>query len=66
VNALWRALTGTRTMRSAAAEFGPPPGARYADDLARYSDAELVAHGKEILADVTAKDQNRQLTAGRK
>ena len=31
-----------KTVRSAAQEFGPPPGAVYAIELARYTDAELI------------------------
>jgi hypothetical protein len=33
-----------------AAEFGPPPGAVYATELAAYTDAELIANGEQILA----------------
>ncbi len=43
-----------RTVRSAAAEFGPSAGAVYAAELSRYSDAELLAYGEEILAAVKA------------
>ncbi|MBW6432195.1 hypothetical protein KZ829_00345 [Actinoplanes hulinensis] len=38
------------TVRSAAVEFGPPPGAVYEAELSAFSDAELYAHGDEILA----------------
>ena len=48
MNALWRRLTGTRVMRSAAAEFGPPPGALY--DLDCYSDAAVLRQGHEQIA----------------
>ncbi|XTZ17027.1 hypothetical protein ACQSSU_06520 [Micromonospora echinospora] len=40
------------TTRSAAAEFGPPPAARY-PELADYSDAELMSRPiAEILAEI--------------
>jgi hypothetical protein len=48
VSGAWRRLTGTRTMRSAATEFGPPPGARYA--LPGLSDLDVIRYGHEILA----------------
>ena len=41
------------TVRSAAAEFGPPPGARYAVELSRYTDAQLLAADRDqVLAEV--------------
>ncbi len=43
------------TERSAAAEFGPPPGARYAAELSRYNDAELLADGDRIVAELAAR-----------
>jgi hypothetical protein len=50
VNALWRRLTGTRVMRSAAAECGPPPAARHATALAELDDLTLIRRGHEIIA----------------
>ena len=49
---LYETLTGRpwTTVRSCTTEYGPPPGARYAAQLAAYSDAELIHHGREILA----------------
>lgn len=60
---LWKALTGTpwKTVRSAAAEFGPPPGVRYADDLAHLTDAELLLYGEQVVARARAR---RRLAAG--
>ena len=44
-----------RTVRSAAQEFGPPPGARYAVELSRYSDRELLELDRDqVLAEVRA------------
>lgn len=45
------------TVRSASAEFGPPPGARYADVLDQYTDADLYAFGDLIIAACIAADQ---------
>ncbi|XTZ16509.1 hypothetical protein ACQSSU_03720 [Micromonospora echinospora] len=45
------------TVRSATAEFGPTPGARYADVLDQYSDADLYAFGELIIAACVAADQ---------
>lgn len=54
---LYELVTGTpwTTVRSAAAEFGPPPGAQFAAELSRYSDAELYAHGDRIVAELAAR-----------
>ena len=47
-----------RTVRSATAEFGPPPGARYAVELSRYTDAQLLAADRDqVLAEVRAYRQ---------
>ena len=44
-----------KTVRSAAQEFGPPPGAKYAIELARYTDAQLLAADRdELLREVRA------------
>lgn len=54
---LYELLTGQpwTTTRSAAAEFGPPPGAVYAVELSRYTDAELIAMDRDqVLAEVRA------------
>jgi hypothetical protein len=52
IRRLWERLTGTpwTTTRSMAAEYGPPPGALFAAELAEYSDAELVKFGDEVVA----------------
>jgi hypothetical protein len=49
---LYELVTGKpwTTVRSAAAEFGPPPGAVYRAELGRFSDAELYAQGDAIVA----------------
>ena len=56
IRRLYETLTGRpwTTTRSAAAEFGPPPGARYAGELAAYTDTELITHGDRILAQLHA------------
>ena len=54
---LWRRWT---RVRSAAAEFGPPPAARY-PELSTYSDLELVARTRaDILAEVRARRAARR------
>lgn len=57
IRALYEAITGRpwTTTRSAAAEFGPPPGAVYADQLAAYSDTDLILHGRSILRDIRTR-----------
>lgn len=53
---LGRVITG----RSAAADFGPPPGARYQRELGRYSDRELVRRDRaELLAEVRASRRTK-------
>jgi hypothetical protein len=54
---LYELVTGRpwTTVRSAAAEFGPPPGARYAAELSRFSDAELYGHGDRIVAQLAVQ-----------
>lgn len=48
---LGRVITG----RSATAEFGLTPGARYQRELDRYSDADLIRRSRsEILAEIRA------------
>jgi hypothetical protein len=58
ITRLYEALTGRpwTTTRSMTAEYGPPAGARYATDLAGYSDAELIANGQRILAALRAQE----------
>ncbi|MGH3680127.1 MAG: hypothetical protein ACRDT2_07730 [Natronosporangium sp.] len=55
---LYELLTGRRwrTTRSCVAEFGPPPGALYAEALRHYTDAELIVHGEAILADLREQE----------
>lgn len=43
------------TIHSATAEFGPPPGARYADELNDLTDAELYAYGTAVVADLRSR-----------
>lgn len=48
------------TVRSMAAEFGPPPAVRY-PELALYSDAELYRRGRdEIIAEIKALRATRR------
>jgi hypothetical protein len=56
---IYEILTGKpwTTVRSAAAEFGPPPGAVYATQLAVYTDAELIAHTGHLGELVAHADQ---------
>jgi hypothetical protein len=51
---LYELVTGRpwTTGRTASADFGRPPGAVYAEQLAAYADAELFGHGEAILADL--------------
>lgn len=58
ISRIYRALTGKPwiTSRSAAAEYGPPPGARYAVQLAAYTDAELISHSETILDEVRERE----------
>lgn len=59
---LYELLTGRpwTTVRSMAAEYGPPPAARYAAELSTYTDTELIAHGERILATLRARDRIHQ------
>lgn len=64
---LWEKLTGTpwKTTRSAAAEFGPPPGARYARDLEALTNTEVAMYGEQVVARAQArKVPARALTVG--
>lgn len=58
---LWERVTGRpwTTTRSCAAEFGPPPAADpvYVEALRHYTDAELVAYGHAILAEIRQQQQ---------
>jgi hypothetical protein len=49
---LYERLTGRpwTTTRTMSVEFGPPPGAIYAVELSRYTDAELIKFGDEIVS----------------
>lgn len=62
---LYEAITGRAwtTTRTASLEFGPPPGAVYADRLAAYSDAELLNHGPAILAHLEATEPRNDAKA---
>lgn len=54
---LWERATGTpyRTVRSAAAEFGPPPAVVHADRLGALSDYEVLLYGESVVADSRAR-----------
>lgn len=56
---LFEAVTGRPylTGRTASVEFGPPPGALYAEALRHYTDAELIAEGDVILRRLRDYDQ---------
>lgn len=56
--ALYERLIGRpwRTSRSCTVEFGPPPGALYAEALRHYTDVELIARGPSILADLREQE----------
>jgi hypothetical protein len=58
IRRVWKLVTGrpwTTTTRSATAEYGPPPGAVYAFELSRYTDAELIAMDRDqVLREVRA------------
>ena len=51
------------TVRSARTEFGPPPAARYAAELSRYNDAELLADGDRIVAELMARGGRTRLSS---
>ena len=55
---LYELFTGRAwtTVRSMAAEYGPPPGARYAAELSGYTDTELITHGEAILTALRHRD----------
>jgi hypothetical protein len=53
------------TVRRASVEFGPPPAAVHAAQLAKYSDAELYARGPEILAQLRRDRARARAGAGR-
>lgn len=63
IRALYELLTGTpwttgrqlSTDRAVLDRYGPPPAVRY-PQLAAYSDAELAAHGPEIMAALRARE----------
>jgi hypothetical protein len=63
---LYELLTGHpwTTVRSMTAEFGPPLAAVYATELAAYTDAELIANGEQILANLRTRHP-RHSSAGR-
>ena len=63
---LYRWLTDRpwTTVRSCAAEFGPPPGARYAEELAAYTDTELLLYGEAILAVRRARGHRQARATG--
>jgi len=58
---LYERITGTSylTVRSAAAEFGPPPAAQY-PELLSYSAGELIRRGRdELLAEIRQRREAR-------
>jgi hypothetical protein len=64
---LYEKMTGRPwvTVRSATAEFGPPPGAAYRRELAVFTDAELYQYGDQIVAALRARDRRRRQAAAR-
>lgn len=40
-----------KTTRSAAEDFGPPPGAVYREQLQRFTDADLYAMDRDVVLD---------------
>lgn len=56
---LWERITGRPyyTVHSMAAEHGPPPAVEFAAELAHYSDAELLARGPEIVAELRRRER---------
>lgn len=73
IKKLYEVITGTpwTTGRSAAADFGPPPGAVYATEWAHLSDAELctltcaeaIAYAQAIRTRHTTTRERGALTA---
>ncbi|ROP29528.1 hypothetical protein [Couchioplanes caeruleus] len=61
IGLLYKLVSGKAwtTVRSATAEFGPPPGAVYRDELACFSDAELYAYGDAILVAARRRQRRR-------
>lgn len=68
ITRLYELLTGRpwTTTRRASVEFGPPPGALYAHQLAAFTDAELYTHGDRILAHLRAQDTTGRPATDRK
>jgi hypothetical protein len=59
IRRLYEMVTGNpwTTTTSATEQFGPPPGAVYAAELSRYTDAELIAADRdELLASFRRRD----------
>jgi hypothetical protein len=65
IRRLYETLTGRpwMTVRSCTTEYGPPPGARYAAQLAVYSDAQLICHGHDILARLRQQQHKQHIPA---
>jgi hypothetical protein len=53
------------TVRSATAEFGPPPGAVYRDELSQFSDVELYARGDQIMTALAVRHRQPRRSASR-
>lgn len=47
------------TSRSCTAEFGPTPGARYARELAAYTDAELLRYDRDELLAAIRRERSQ-------
>jgi len=60
---LYELLTGKpwTTTRSMAAEFGPPPAVRYADQLAAYTDLELITSHDPIRVRLAREQATRRV-----
>lgn len=60
VQAVYRKVVGQPyyTVRRASVEFGPPPAAVHAAELARYTDAQLMqVWGPEFVAELRTRQQ---------
>lgn len=66
IEKLYEVLTGRPyfTTVSMVAEFGPPPAVEFAADLAGLDDAELLAHGDEVVARARVAKRRGLVTVG--
>lgn len=61
IRELYELVTGRPwiQVRSVAAEFGAPKAVRYAEELSRLSDGELLAYGDELVARLAEQEKAR-------